>query len=325
MSALKRQLALCLLFLTVAAVSAHDWSFLAGDLRRQFRLDEHRLILTHGERPPAQYRVLVPYLLDPPIRFFANYMPYEKSFGRVYAAFYLAAMTGILYSLFAYLRIFFTDEQALVGALVPAATMPMALRSYDYAPYSQLEPIFFAVGLILMYRRRHVWLGLLIALATINRETGIFLVLLFMVVLPLTLKRLRIGAVYLMIWAATYFGLRWVIPAGPPRYWTLDTVWYGNTHEWNQILISLVNVALLYGAFWIFALLGLPRAPRFVRRSAIIAPPYIVTVGAWGVWTEVRLLQPLYPIIVPLALSFLFAPRGAPTAVSGVLDESRQT
>ena len=319
MSPLKRQLAVWLLFLTAALVSAHDWSFLAGDNRRQFRLDTHQQILNHTERPPNQYRVLVPYALEPPIRFLANYMPYEKSFGRVYALFYIASLTAILYSLFAYLRIFFTEEQAMVGALIPAATMPMALRSFDYAPYSQLEPTFFALALILMYHRRHIWLGALIALATINRETAVFLVFLFLVVYPLTRARVVTSAIYLAIWAAVYFGLQWTIPVGRPRFFTLETVWYGNTHEWSQILISAVNIVLLFGAFWMFALLGLSRAPSFVRRSALIAPLYLLTVGAWGVWVEVRLLQPLYPIIIPLGLSYLFTPRDAAVPAKGAL------
>jgi hypothetical protein len=218
-------------------------------------------------------------------------------------------MAGMLYAQYAYLRIFFTEPEALVGALLAAATMPMALRSFDWAPYSQLEPTLFAIALILMYRQRHVWLGILIAIATLNRETAIFIVALFLAVLPLTAQRLRTGAVYLAIWASVFFGLRWALGEGRPVFFTLETLWYGNTHELNQIVISFVNIALLYGAFWIFAILGFSRAPAFVRRSAIIVPAYILLVGAWGIWTEARLLQPLYPVILPLGLSFLFRPR----------------
>jgi hypothetical protein len=318
-SRVKRRLILWLFFLTAAAVSAHDWSVLAGDNRRQYRLDSHRGVLTHTEFQPTVYRVLVPYSLEPPIRFLARFMPYEDAFGRVYAAFYLFALAGLLYAQYAYLRIHFTEEQALVGALVIAATLPMGLRYYDFAPYSQLEPTFFALALLLMYRRRHGLLGLLIAIASLNRETAIFIVALFCVVWPLTKARASIAAAYGAVWLAVFFGLRWLIGDGQPRYWTLDSIWLGNTHEWSQIAISLVAVALLYGAFWLFAVLGFARAPAFVRRSAIIVPPYIATVAAWGVWTEVRLLQPLYPIIIPLGLSYLFAPRDSAVPGKGAL------
>src|SRR5262249_32406258 len=42
------------------------------------------------------------------------------------------------------------------------------------------------------------------------------------------------------------------------------------------------------------------------RRSALVIPPYLVTVLIWGAWSETRLLTPLFPIVLPLALSYLF-------------------
>jgi hypothetical protein len=35
-------------------------------------------------------------------------------------------------------------------------------------------------------------------------------------------------------------------------------------------------------------------------------PFYMVTIGLYGVWYEVRLLMPLYPIILPLGLFYLW-------------------
>jgi hypothetical protein len=319
MTPLKRTLALWLLFLTAAAVSAHDWSFLAGDTRRQFRLDTHRAVVQGVEFQPTVYRVLVPYSLDPVIRFFAQFMAYEDAFGRVYAVFYLLALAALLCVHYEYFRRHFTDEQALVGALVIAATLSMGLRSYDYAPYSQLEPTLFALALLLMDVQRHAALAVLIAIATLNRETAIFIVLLFCVVVPLTRARLTVAAGYLAIWAATFFGIRFAVGAGRPRYWTIDSIWLGNTHDLNQIVISFTNIALIYGAFWLFAILGCRRAPAFVRRSALIVPLYLATVAVWGIWTEVRLLQPLYPILIPLGLSYLFAPRSDGAQTRGAL------
>lgn len=319
MSLLKRRLVIWLLFLTAAAVSAHDWSFLAGDTRRQFRLDTHRAVLAGTEFQPTVYRVLVPYSLEPIIRGFERFMPYDDAFGRVYAAYYLFALAGLLYANYLYLRLHFADEHALIGALAIASTLSMGLRAYDYAPYSQVEPIFLALGLVLMYRQRHTALAVLIAIATLNRETSIFIILLFCVVYPMTTGRAKIAGMYLAIWAAMFYGLRLAIGEGRPRYWTLDSIWLGNTHELSQIVISFTNIALIYGAFWLFAVLGYRRAPEFVRRTAMVVPLYLATVAAWGIWTEVRLLQPLYPIIMSLALSFLFTPRDSSAKVPGAL------
>ena len=77
----------------------------------------------------------------------------------------------------------------------------------------------------------------------------------------------------------------------------------------SQLWLAAFNITALLGAFWIFALFGLPRAPAFVRRSALVIPAYLAVVAIWGIWWEVRLLMPLYPLLLPLALSYLFEPR----------------
>jgi len=38
-------------------------------------------------------------------------------------------------------------------------------------------------------------------------------------------------------------------------------------------------------------------------------PPYLAVVAVWGIWWEVRLLLPMLPILVPMALSALFRPK----------------
>lgn len=80
----------------------------------------------------------------------------------------------------------------------------------------------------------------------------------------------------------------------------------------SQLWLAAFNITLLLGVFWIFALFGVLRAPAFVRRSALVIPAYLATVAIWGIWWEVRLLMPLYPLLLPLALSYLFEPRHDP-------------
>ena len=60
------------------------------------------------------------------------------------------------------------------------------------------------------------------------------------------------------------------------------------------------------------AAIGISRAPAFVRRSALVLPAYALTILVWGTWVEVRLWLPMYPVILPLALSHLFPVAGDP-------------
>ena len=77
----------------------------------------------------------------------------------------------------------------------------------------------------------------------------------------------------------------------------------------QQPNLAVFNVTLLLGAFWLFAALGWRHAPSFVRRTALVIPAYLITVAVWGIWWEVRLLMPLYPVLFALALSYLYQPR----------------
>lgn len=296
------------IFLTAAGVSAYDWSFRVSDNTKQVRFDVHAAILNHSATAPERFRVLVPFVMEVPIQAMARFTPYEKGFGRVFAVFYLVAIAGLLYSQYAYLTLYFHEEHALVGALIAATTLPITLRNTYYAPFSLLEPTFFALALIWIHQSQHVRLAALLVVATLNRETAIFIVLLYVVASPLDRSHLQRALGYFLIWATLFVGLRYAY--GPAeRYWDLATIWQGNTIDRDQVVIAMTNVALLFGALWVFAVLGVRRAPAFVRRTALVLPVYLITVLVWGIWVEVRLLQPLYPIVLPLALSYIFEPR----------------
>ena len=269
------------------------------------RRDIHRGILNQTARTPDRYRWLAAAVIEVPARALATVMPYERAYDRASFVFYLAAITGMLWGLFAYLRRWFDEEPALIAALVAACTIRITMRQHDYAPYSYLEPIFVSLALLAILDRRLVSLAALIAVATFNRETAIFLVLLYVVTSDFSPRAWRWTAFYTGIWAACY-GIVRIVGGDADRYWTLERVWRTNM---SQPSLALVNVTLLLGAFWMFAALGLRHAPPFVRRTALVVPAYLGTIALWGIWWEVRLLMPLYPVLFGLALSYLYEPR----------------
>lgn len=73
--------------------------------------------------------------------------------------------------------------------------------------------------------------------------------------------------------------------------------------------LAAANLTMLFGVCWLFAVLGWSRAPSFIRRAAIIIPFYLATIAVFGIWWEVRLVMPLYPILFALALSYLYDAR----------------
>jgi hypothetical protein len=301
-------LTLAAIFVAASAVTALDYSFFVGDPTLVARRSIHHGVLAHTATAPDRYRLLAPVIVEGPVRVLQQWMPRDVAFDRVYAVFYLAAMAALLWSQFAYLRIWFSDEQALIGVLLLASTLRITIRQHDYAPFSYLEPTFFAVGLLLILDTRRVWLGLLIALATFNRETAIFLVLLFAATQSLTRRTIQTTVIYLAIWAAVFFGVR-LYGGEAERYWELGRIWRTNI---SQPGLTFYNVTAFLGIIWVLAIAGFSRAPEFVRRAALVIPAYAVVVAVWGLWWEVRLLMPLLPLVLPLALSSLFQPAPMP-------------
>jgi len=294
-----------LVLASAVAVTTWDYTILVDQATQQTRMAVHQETLRGTGQEPDRYRVLVPFVLNAAVVPLARVMPYEKAFSRTYALYCLVAFTFALWELWRYLGLWFTEDQALVGTLFVAAVIRMALRQHYYQPASLLEPGLWALGLRQIAEGRP--LAGTLAVATLNRETSVFLALLYGVTAPFTRRTLVRTAWYLALWAGIFLALRYSIDGPPRRVWTLANIWRHNI-AFENLQATAVQVTLFLGAFWLFAILGYRRAPPFVRRTALILPLYFFTVAVWGWWFEVRLLMPCYPILVSLALSYVYVP-----------------
>ncbi len=309
------------IILSVSAILAYIYFRTVGSPNALERIELHERIMHGAAESPYRYRVLVPLLADGLARALSAVLPGGKAFMLAYAILDLAAILLLLGVLYRYLRAWFTGDQALIGVLFAAATMPMALRDHYYQPWSVLEAGLFAAGLLCVRDRRHIMLALIVALASFNRETAVFIPLAFLVGTAggngesdmgglSGRKSALLFACYAVLWAGILLGLRLSLGEGP-RVVSVGELLARNTIK-PALFRTIVQVGLIFGAFWIFAVLGFRRAPAFVKRTVLLAPAYLVAIALWGVWYEVRLLMPLYAIVAPLGLSFLYLDRAAP-------------
>ena len=308
------------IILSVSAVLAYVYFRQVGSPYLKERLELHGQILHGTAESPYRYRVLVPFVGEALTRGLSAVLPRDRAFLLAYVLFDLVAIFLLLGTLYRYLRAWFSNEQALIGVLFAAATMPMALRDHYFQPWSLLEAGLFTAGLLCMYRRRLWTLASIVALASFNRETAVFIPLAFLSAnapiggagesdrMPVRRATLLFAG-YGAIWAVVFFGLRAVLGGAQPVM-TLPEVLARNTAP-AVTLRAIVRAGLIFGAFWIFAAAGFTRAPGFVRRVSLVALPYLAAVFVWGMWHEVRLLMPLYAIVIPLGLSFLYRERDA--------------
>ncbi|MDO8677366.1 MAG: hypothetical protein Q7R30_02225 [Acidobacteriota bacterium] len=216
-------LALAAVFVAATAVTALDYGLGPGDDSLLARRDIHRGILGHTTRAPDRYRVLAPALIEVPTRLLSRFMPYDAAYDRASVVFYLLAMAALVGTQYAYLRVWFTAEQALVGVLLVACTLRITIRRTTTRPRRTSSPASSRSDCWRSCTGRRGWFALLVAIATLNRETAIFLIAIFAVTQPVTTDTIKAVTAYFAIWLLIFVGLRF-LGGDAERYWTLDRV-----------------------------------------------------------------------------------------------------
>ena len=193
--------------------------------------------------------------------------------------------------------------------------MPTAFRDHYFQPWSLIEPGFFALALILILQNRRLWLAALVLVATLNRETAIFIPALYLA------ARWGEGrahwawaGMYFVVWAAVFVGARQILGSAPH---VITFPWYNLTP--HALASTLLNVPLFLGPVPVFAILGYPLSERFLQRAAWIVPLYLLCVYVFGYWMEVRLLMSMYALVIPLAWRWLTSFDELPAAPSAGL------
>lgn len=261
------------------------------------RITAHNDIVSGG-LAPYRYRVLVPYLVEAGIQSLTIRLDYATAFLLVYAVYFFAAIAALLISLYVYLKIWLGDNVALVGCLFAAATLTAGFR-YFY-PYSFLEAALFTIALNLIYHRKDVWLIPLVIIASLTRETAIFIVI---SCIAHNRKVSPVAMALSAIWLAVFFGLRcWLGDA--PRSVTVAEIWGENSSP-RGIYEGAINGLVFFGVLWFATIAHVRQSPPYLKSMALVGLLYLATVLAFGRWEETRLLMLLYPIVLPLSLRSL--------------------
>jgi len=259
--------------------------------------------------------VLVPFICEALINLLSAFFPSANSFLIVYLIYDSAAIMSLLLLLYFWVRIWFRSEQALVGVLFFAGIMPMALQYQYFHPWSYLEVALFSAALIAMRSERYICLIGIVAVAAFNRETALFIPLTFLMwhtdfrdsigwKIALNARAGFQFAVLLLVWAGIYFGLHYIRGVAPHAL-SMRELLDINTSPKN-LMLSILNGGLFLGVFSLLALLGYKYAPLQIKRLATMIPFYVGMILLWGIWLEMRMFMLIFPVLVPLALSFIF-------------------
>ena len=255
---------------------------------------------------PYRYRILVPHLIQG--LSLLVHPDGVTGLAAAWFAYWLLAYQLLFLAVYRVLRIWFSPFLSLVGILIMSVSVQVTIDG-TFQPWTVLEAGLYALALLAIYYQKKWILLVILVAATLNRETGCFIVLFFFVQQvrlrwPFMSRQNWIWtAVYAVAWTGIYGGLR---------------LWLGNAQTSTSIAeafannISIFHLAsfgmragLFLGVYWFFVYKGWATAPGFIRRAWLAVPVYLAFIFVFGVWREVRLLMPLYPILIPTGLGFL--------------------
>jgi len=300
------------LLLSISLILADQYFLLIEKPTVDVRSQLHQSIIDGTADSPYRYRVLVPYLTQG-LSLILHPLFETDSLVYSYRIFDTLAIFASLLTLYQYLRNWFSDRISLIGVLIMSTSMLVGFQNHYYQPWSLLEPAVFALGLNLLLNKRYGWFGVIIALGTFIRETAIFLVILYFTTwaFPYFWQEIRkdqiqkweVGLGYFGIWGIIFFGLRLLLGEAVRTITVIEILRIST--QTSNLIKALWYGLLFLGIFWWFIFLGYKYSPIFIKKTAWLLPVYILLITFYNIWFEVRLLMTLYPILIPLGLSYL--------------------
>lgn len=275
----------------------------------------HSQIVNNEAYSPYQYRILVPNLLNLFIVPISSMVSYNFAFKVISIIYFFSCVTIYLIIFYSFLSKFFDNFQSLFGIMIIGITIPLALRDHYYQPWTILEALLILISMILIEKEKYISLILILILATLNRETAIFIPLLYFFnkvfyfsisnkVFKIEYKSISKFLGLIIVWIIIFFGLRMLLPTHTDNI-TLASVWEFNTSKYG-LFKAFINISLFLGFLWIYLISGFKLAPDLIKKSSLIIPIYLIAFLLFGMWYEVRLLIILYPIFIPIILSRIF-------------------
>ena len=295
-----------LLYIAVAvAVGFADYRVRPGNLQ-SYPVNEYIPGVLNGTYgAPANYRVLAPYLIDAFTR--ASGIDPLVAFVVTRLVFIYAS----LLALHAYARHWYSSAAAVAGVLGVAALLPLTFTNGWANPDSFPELLLFTIGCLLVAQARPALFAVVLAIATLNRETAGFLVLLWAAAMFGRVPARRYGlqlVSFVLIWATIYIGLRWGRGYQPYELWMLPQ----NLRDLQFAPAGYDPYRRVFGVFWII-LLAVPAwiaidvarqraTPVFIRRTLPVAAAFAVTCLRISKVIEARIFTPMFPLLMPAVL-----------------------
>ena len=277
----------------------------------------HQSILDGTAEPPYNYRLLVPLLTESSANIisFVSGIPFKISFALSYIIYNIFSLSLFLFTLYVYLKEWHSKSLSIIGTLFCAALLPISLRDHYFQPWSLIEAWFFVMTMYATYKARFSWVVIITGLAVLNRTTGIFIPLIYLlgsvdfkalINHPQNSNIKSIAYKFTLLVSISLVLILIVrnIQEGGAHIHSLTWIFEHNITRFN-LAMALINLSLFSGAWWVFSIFGFKHADRYTKQLLVFVPLYLVPIIIFGLWKEVRMLLPIYPIIISLGLFYI--------------------
>jgi hypothetical protein len=193
---------------------------------------------------------------------------------------------------------------AILVAIVASWTMHN-MGDYLY-PYDLPSMFFFTSGIWLAWERRWWWLAVMFPIATLNRETTLFLIPLIVLLMRDDEKRWLAPRQWLLI---TYLAISWIAVT----HWEehrfpgvgSDAIYTPHLHYLTDPIFWPCLLAAV-GFLWVFPVFGWRQIDNAKLRSCVILYPlWFGVMAVRGILTESRIFGELIPLTVIIAVIML--------------------
>lgn len=278
------------------------------------RPNGHSAVIQGIAFAPTQYRILMPFTAEFIHQIFKISIPATYYLLRVINTFLVLSLFHI------YLKKWFDTPKTIIGTLYLVASLPL---SYMYWPYpsDMFNLTIFILGFISIRDNKDNWLYPLLILGTLDRETVIFLILVYFFyhIGQMDVRKLILRIVsYLVIFSIVVFGLHLKYGCLPsfmdnkvhliayPMY-EFNLKMYLNLYKSFSLTNPAIFIFLIFGFFWILSFLNINKKPKFLVRNVWIIPIYLIIHFCVGNFGETRLFLPLFLLLIPLGFFSLFS------------------
>jgi hypothetical protein len=293
-----------LLATIILALHSVPYQLMACDAPPDHGDDSPEALAAGVASTPYQYRVLVPWLVRGALEAHLIAPASERS---LFARIQVAMLILLAFVFRRYLSLFISDPTvSSVAALSLYAILPFNYFNLPYYPYDVPSVMFFTLGLILIHDERWWWFYPLFVIATLNRETSIFLTVAMVLALfdrygwptlgALAASQLAIWAAIKLVLYALYAQNRWM------GYGLYQFQLKVNLATLYALPIKGIIALATWGCLWLAVLVWRARIrDAFLRRNLWVVPVFIAGMFFVGFIIELRIYGEVLPIVLAAA------------------------